>query len=152
MELNIRLATKDEINILADLRMDFLLETANKEMSVDFKENTISYMQKHFDDNSFFCFVAEKDNKIISTVMFCLYDHLPKANNPTGKIGYLFNVYTLSEYRGSGIGAKVLKATLDLAKQIGINEIFIKAEFKAMPLYKRIGFNHAEQDMILQLS
>mgnify|MGYP000943019109 CR=1 FL=1 len=150
MELNIRLATKDEINILADLRMDFLLETTNKKMSVDFKENTINYMQKHFDDNSFFCFVAERNNKIISTVMICFYNHLPKANNPTGKIGYLFNVYTLSKYRSSGIGAKVLKATLDLAKELGINEVFIKAEFKAMPLYKRIGFRHAEQNMFLQ--
>ncbi|MDL2281320.1 GNAT family N-acetyltransferase [Selenomonadales bacterium OttesenSCG-928-I06] len=151
MNFNIRLATKDEINILADLRMDFLLETASKKSSDEFKANTINYMQKHFDDNSFFCFVAEKENKIISTVMICFYDHLPKANNPTGKIGYLFNVYTLPEYRGAGIGAKVLKATLDLAKENGINEIFIKAEFKAMPLYKRIGFKHAEQDMVLQL-
>ena len=148
--MNIRLATKDELCLLADIRMDFLLETANKDMSNEFKEETIKYMQKHFEDKTFFCVLAEKENKIIATVMFCLYNHLPKATNPTGKIAYLFNVYTVPEYRGAQTGTKVLEKTLSLIQDAGVNEIHIKAEYKAIPLYKRLGFKHTDQSMVLQ--
>ena len=63
----------------------------------------------------------------------------------------LYNVYTLPEYRGRGIMARMLPEVIRLAREAGAVELKMTAEKKAIPLYERMGFHVNEDAMKMVL-
>lgn len=149
--MEIRALKYEDIDQVVERRMEFLLEVIGEETSDEFKVITSEYLKKHIDDNSMMCYVAIEDGKIISTVVLCLYDVIPKPNRPAGRLGYVFSVYTLKEYRGKGIAKQLLSRTIETAKEMGVEEIYLNAEVKAIPLYKRLGFQNVDREMVLRI-
>jgi ribosomal protein S18 acetylase RimI-like enzyme len=52
---------------------------------------------------------------------------------------------TLEEYRGRGIGAGVMRATLDHARAGGCTVAVLRSGPKSVPLYERLGFQYVGQ-------
>ena len=151
MAIEIRTATYDDVLKIADCRMEFLFEIYGSEMTCEFREVTIEYLKKHINSDSMVCYLAIEDGKIISIVVLCLYYLIPKLHNHMGKVGYIFSVYTLKEYRGLGLASELMSRTIETARRIGVKEIYLNGEEKAIPLYKKLGFECVDKEMVLML-
>lgn len=57
--------------------------------------------------------------------------------SPAGKIGRLA---VLSEFRGRGIGDRILLTLIEQARHRGLAEVTLNAQVHAMPFYERHGF------------
>lgn len=152
MAIKIRTVTYDDIVKIADFRMKFLFEVSGNEMTSTFREETIEYLKRNINTNSVMCYLAIEEDKIISTVILCIYDVIPKELNDTGKVGYIFSVYTLKEYRGQGLAKNLMRRTIEVAKERGVKEIFLNAEEKAVPLYNSLGFEFVDREMVLNIT
>lgn len=65
---------------------------------------------------------------------------MPSPDNHSGKNGYLMNIYTLPEYRGEGIGRKIVEFLINDAKEKGTEKIYLESSGAAKHLYYEIGF------------
>lgn len=142
MDFNIRLASSDDAIKLTELRLkqqrdDWGLEYCDYDGK--FKERTLRFF-KSLDINNCLIFVADLDNKIIATCGVQFVSMLPQCND-NGNYGYIFNVYTLDEYRGNGAQSKLFKFVLNYLKDIGLPEISLETDNEvAINLYKKYGF------------
>lgn len=150
MDVRVRKIRFDEIDLVVELRRQMLSELSANQQSKEFWDNTRRYMEKHYEDGTLLCYLAEADGKVVSTGLLCIYEYLPRFVNVTGTCGYVNNVFTLPEYRGKGISQKLLEEMLGEAKAMGVNEVYLHAEESAIPLYKRVGFDLCTLDMVLQ--
>lgn len=152
MAIEIRTAIYDDIISILSCRKEFIFETTGCEMTSEVWETTIQYLKKHIDSDSFLCYLAIEDNRIISMVILCMYNVIPKLKNVTGRVGYIFNVYTVKEYRGRGLAKELMNRTVQTAEKIGVYEIYLNGEEKAIPFYKRMGFECVDREMVLRLT
>ncbi|NBE83798.1 GNAT family N-acetyltransferase [Micromonospora rubida] len=60
--------------------------------------------------------------------------------NPTGLVGYVFNVVTAPAYRRRGYSRACLEALLDWYRERGVGKIDLRASADGEPLYRSLGF------------
>ncbi|MBD3183860.1 GNAT family N-acetyltransferase [Candidatus Poribacteria bacterium] len=90
-------------------------------------------------DKEFF-FMAKTNGRIIGKSAITLY---PKRENPNHWAFSSFYVY--QEYRGLGIGEKLLRLALKKAEESGATEIVLSVFDHLKPaihLYRKVGFKH----------
>ena len=146
----IRLATPAEIDAVVGLRMEMLNGVAEA-IPADLTERIRSYLERHMADGSCLCALLEVDGRICSTAMLCISESVPDEINTNGRFAMLASVYTRPEFRGRGYMESLLTALFDWGREAGAREIFITAEEKALPLYRRLGFVPMERGMVLEL-
>ena len=54
--------------------------------------------------------------------------------------GHLGRVAVLSDWRGQGVGAEILKRLIALARDRGHERVLLHSQVQAMPFYARLGF------------
>lgn len=151
MAIEIRTAVRDDILDIMERRIEFVFEVMGRKTPPELRETTIEYLENHINNDSLVCYVAAEDHKIISLVILCVYQVIPKLRNRTGKVGYVFNVYTLQEYRGRGLATELMTRVIETAQRMDVKEICLIAEEKAIPLYQRLGFTCVDREMVLNL-
>ena len=70
-------------------------------------------IERYLERNPKTCFVAEKDNKIIGTIL-CGND---------GRRGFIYHAAVSPEERNNGVGTALVEAALDALKKEGINKV-----------------------------
>ena len=116
-------------------------------------DKMINSLEKMKEEKDFFhCFVAETaDQKIIgyASYFFCYYTWI-------GKSLYLDDLYVRAEYRGKGIGTKLICKVIEKAKESRCHKVrwqVSKWNKSAIDFYKKIGaeINDVDQncDLIL---
>ena len=139
----LRKATLDDIELLIQLRIDYLIEdrgNLSPEEEAAVKKQLKTYFAKHISDNTFIGIIAEVDNKIVSTAYLAISE---KPANPafiTGITGTLLNVLTYPEYRKKGIATKVINKVIDEARGVGVSRIDLSATADGKYLYEQMGF------------
>ena len=158
--VNVRLATIDDIKQLADIRM--LQQHEDWGSDCVYRDNDFYNRTVHaLDDftrwhdgvqpSKGVIFVAEANGAIIATCGLQRINMLPQYNDD-GKYGFIFNVFTVEEYRRQGVQSLLLKEVLVYAKEIGITEIKLETDSEiAIELYKKHGFKRDELFMSKQL-
>lgn len=61
----------------------------------------------------------------------------------TGRLlrdGHVGRMAVLSEFRGKGVGARLLSSLIDEAKRLGMDEVVLNAQLTAEGFYARFGF------------
>ncbi len=93
--------------------------------------------------------LAENDQgEPVSGVGLWLREWPPILNNPTGKQGYLENVYTLPEYRRRGLARQLMCVLLDWVQTSqAVYEIELHPTPLARPLYASLGFESDSEKM-----
>lgn len=80
--------------------------------------------------------------KIIATCGLQRIDMLPQCND-NGQYGYMFNVFTVEEYRRQGIQSRLIENVLSYSEKCGLTEIKLEADSEyAISLYEKYGFEH----------
>ena len=141
----IREINPGDIDTIARMRVQMLDEVTDEPLPWQLEGSVRRFVWKHMQDNTCLGVVAEDDGRVIADAVIYLFETMPDEVNVRGLTAMLYNVYTLPEYRGQGIMARMLPEVIRLAKEAGAVELKMTAEKKAIPLYERMGF-HVNDD------
>jgi len=81
-----------------------------------------------------------KTGKIVCNAGIIIDHHPPGPNNSTGKIAYIFNLFTVPEFRRQGIAKRIVQTILKWIKEAGITIVTLHATNDAKNLYESLGF------------
>ena len=147
----IREITPEDIETIARMRVQMLDEVTEDPLPWQLEGSVRRFVWKHMQDRTCLGVVAEEDGKVIADAVIYLFETMPDEVNIRGLTAMLYNVYTLPEYRGRGIMARMLPEVIRLAREAGAVELKMTAEKKAIPLYERMGFHVNEDAMKMVL-
>lgn len=85
------------------------------------------------------CF-AHMGGEIVGCGGLCLSREMPSPDNPTGRCGYLMNIYTRPDYRGQGVGRAVVQWLTARAREREIPKIYLETSQAGRALYASLGF------------
>ncbi len=146
MELTIRKADSSDLAELMRWREVVLREVFSIPTGEDVTELLAAnrtYYQTALETGEHIACFACVEEEIVGCGGVCLYREMPSPDNPSGKCGYLMNIYTLPAMRQRGVGKKVVQWLVLEAKRWGAEKIYLEASEQAYPLYRSLGF----QDM-----
>ena len=149
--MEIRKVKLSDIDMLVDNRLQFVCSIRNIADRDEFRMNTREYAKKHLEDNSLIAFIAMDNGKIVSSCILCIYETLPVPSCLNGKIGLLLNVYTLKDYRHQGLSYSLLTQLIEEAKLLEVGKIQLDYTEDGYHLYKKIGFEKLDREMVLKL-
>ncbi|MBD5093804.1 MAG: GNAT family N-acetyltransferase [Subdoligranulum sp.] len=89
---------------------------------------------------SYTVFVVEENEVVISSMFVSIIPKVPKPNGKSKSIAYLTNVYTLKEYRNSGIGTKLLQYIKNYLKECACELVIVWPSANSAEWYKKNGF------------
>ena len=141
----IREITPEDIEIIARMRIMMLDEVTTEPLPAELENQIRRFVWRHMRDRTCLGVVAETDGRVIADAVIYLFETMPDEVNVKGLTAMLYNVYTLPEFRGQGIMARMLPEVIRLAREAGAVELKMTAEKKAIPLYERMGF-HVNDD------
>ena len=67
----------------------------------------------------------------------------------TGRLlptGYIGRVCVVKEFRGTGLGKKIMKALINKAKEQGMPSVSLSSQTQALEFYKGLGFEKASDE------
>jgi GNAT superfamily N-acetyltransferase len=84
-----------------------------------------------------------RPNEIVSCGFGVILSRIPSFWNISGRCGFCQWFYTAPEYRGQKLGDQIMRIVMDWFVKQGITRVTLNATHKAMPFYKRFGFELA---------
>jgi len=147
-EIIIREAAPADIDIIARLRVELLIEIGNCPSKKEDAEELFDAVRYYFKDKlqSDECkvFIAVHKKEIIATSALIRFIKPPTAGNLTGLDGHVLNMYTVTKWRGQGLAEKLLNQIISYARAKGYKRLWLDAVPEAKPLYEKVGFkvNH----------
>ena len=91
------------------------------------EQNVPSSIEMDGNDLECYQFLAKYKNKPIGTARLRKY-------------GKIESVSVIKQYRGLGIGLKIMEIVLTKANSLGINEIYLHSQMESKDFYESIGF------------
>jgi len=104
-------------------------------------EITAKNVWTHIENQNMQYFVAKENGKIIASCYICI---IPNFTRGGKSIGFIENVITDHEYRGRGIGKKIMENAIQYAKEQNCYKVVLQSGNKrtgAHEFYKSLGFN-----------
>lgn len=148
----IRLAALDDVETLIKMRMDFTLEHSSnliisENAYKEYYEETKDFLERAIESNQWFIWVAELENKLVSHIFLELIYKVPRPGKKTNPFVYMTNVYTLPEFRGRGIGSKLLQHINTWSKRRNYEFIIVWPSDNSIEFYKGNGYIHCKEPM-----
>lgn len=149
--MELRMANKLDIAQLIRMRWDFTLEDY-PEMGKGTKYNTFEkecgdFLEGAIDSRDWFIWVAENEGKIISHIYIELIKKVPRPGRVTNPFAYMTNVYTVPEFRGKGVGSKLLSKVNEWAAEMKYEFIIVWPSDTSIEFYGRNGYTHCKEPM-----
>jgi GNAT superfamily N-acetyltransferase len=149
--MTIREINLGDVGIITRMRIQMLDEVTDQSLPEALESSVHHFILKHMMDRTCLGVVAEQDGEVIADAVIYLFETMPDEVNVPGLTAMLYNVYTLPEYRGQGIMARMLPEVIRLAREAGAVELKMTVEKKAIPLYERLGFVLSDNTMLMSL-
>ncbi|MBR5739982.1 MAG: GNAT family N-acetyltransferase [Firmicutes bacterium] len=147
--MEFRRADKNDIPMLAEIRKKQLLDEGQKPYA-DMGRNLIDYFTEKMESGELIEWVGEEGGQIVAAGAIVFMDFPPAFTNPTGKKGYIANMYTADEYRGRGIAGKILDLLEQEARARGLTKLVLFASQAGRKAYVKNGFR--EDDILMEKS
>ena len=147
--VEIRIATKDDIELLMSSRLEMLKVVNNLPADYEYSEEIVRESRNYFLNGDHITVLAIDDGKVIGCASMSFMWIMPTFSHPTGRRAHLMNVYTRSEYRRQGIARKMVKMLIDETWKRGATEISLDATTMGRPLYESLGFTNSTEGMVL---
>ena len=135
------------IDELLEWRREVIKNVFGEEPSAELLASNESFYKRHIPDGSHLAFLAMEDGEEVGCGALCLTEELPSPDNPSGKCGYLMNIYVRAPYREKGIGHRIVKHLIQEAKAANCGKIYLETTPEGRPVYKSLGF-HDLPDMM----
>jgi GNAT superfamily N-acetyltransferase len=151
--ITLRRATIDDIDTLTEYRIIFL-EDAYGSQTPEFKfllrQSLKDYFTRYLKSGLFISWVAEYENKSVGFSGMVIREQPGNFEIPSGKTGYILNMFTLKDFRKNGIASLLFQKLIDEAKQINLDKIELHATKDGEPVYRQFGFDEPH-DKALEL-
>ncbi len=144
-----RITTKDDIELLKDIRLETLRVVNGLEEDHRFPDVLLKETENYFLSGDQTTVIAVDDGKVIGCASICYMRIMPTFSHPTGRRAHLMNVYTAENYRRQGIAQKMATALIEAAWEKGATEISLDATDDGRRLYKKLGFTDSDECMVL---
>ena len=108
-----RLADEKDFPQLAQMRWDFRQESGEEIAVVshaEFIENCLEFLQNEAKNYAYW--ITENDGEIVSHIFVHRINLVPRPCRIKDAFAYLTNTYTKPNFRGKGIGGKLLQKTV----------------------------------------
>lgn len=140
--MEIRLAVREDIDQLIQLRIDFLKDefclSSDDESLIKIQLN--SYFNKYLLSDSFIGVLVVKENIIVSTAFLVIQEKPANHLLTNGLSGTLLNVFTYPEYRKQGYATKVVERIIEEAGRKKVSVIDLSATADGLAIYSKLGF------------
>lgn len=147
--IDIRIATKDDIECLMSIRLEMLKVVNNLPKDYEYSEEMINESRDYFLNGDHITVLAVDGDSVIGCASMSFIRIMPTFDHITGKRAHLMNVYTRCEYRRQGIAQKMVEVLIEKTWEKGVTEISLDATALGRPLYERIGFTDSTGCMVL---
>jgi GNAT superfamily N-acetyltransferase len=152
----VRLATLDDADEIVRLRWDFSSEGGRSpnEPRDTFAKRLAVDLATYLAGERWSIWVAEDARRpgvLIGTTCLQRVDKLARPYPRAGAWGYVTNVYVSPAWRGSGVGTRLLEATIEQARADGLEMLLLWPSDRAVPFYRRLGFGPVVEALELPL-
>jgi GNAT superfamily N-acetyltransferase len=151
MEATIRLARLDDIEQLVEMRRDFTFEdfdSGEAAVRPGYEDDCSAFLADAITGGRWNIWVAEVGGRIVSHAYVALIDKVPRPIRKHARIAYLTNVYTCPEFRGRGLGAKIVRRAQEVARNTDVELIIVWPSENSVEFYKREGFAEPDEPLI----
>lgn len=143
-EVTARLAGPDDADELVRLR-GVMIESMDgtPPMPGEWQRHAVATLRARFATRTLAAFVIdqpERAGQLAACALGAIEHRLGGPDNPTGEIGYIFNVATEGAYRRRGYSRACLTALLGWYRDHGVSRIDLRASAAGEPLYRSLGF------------
>ena len=149
-----RKASAEDIDLLTETRIEVLLAANRLPEDTDMEEvkrQSRAYYEKAIPDGTHTAFLVFDQGSFVGAGGISYYQVMPTYHNPTGRKGYIMNMYTRPEYRRRGIAFHMLDLLVRDAREKGVSFISLEATPAGRPLYEKYGFTPMAGEMELLL-
>lgn len=137
--MELRKATVKDIPILMEIRKKQLIdEGISPSCKID--EELKRFFTKQMASDTMVEWVYEDEGMIVATGAIVFYDFPPTYTNPTGRKGYITNMYTHPHYRRRHLASSLLTVLKEEALSRGVTKLWLGASSLGRPVYERFGF------------
>ena len=147
--VDIRIASKEDIEILMSSRLEMLKVVNHLPDDYVFSDGIINESREYFLNGDHITVIATDKNTVIGCASMSYTRIMPTFSHPTGKRAHLMNVYTRSEYRRQGIAGKMVELLIEETWEKGVTEISLDTTALGKPLYESLGFTDSTECMVL---
>ena len=151
MEFVLKQAGVADAELLAEMRLEMRKEreTAVCPMSdEEFYQHLLDFFRTRLADGSFISFIVWDGPQAAACSGLSIQVHPPTFENPTGKHGYITNMYTRPAWRRMGIAKLLVDKLAEAAKAQGCAQLFLNASPMGRSVYVRYGFQPVNGEMI----
>ena len=143
--MDVRVADRSDVRHLAELRATWRGQTLTDEFLVSFRD----WFER--EESSRWWWLAVDGADAIGMVNVKLFDRMPTPETAPSRWGYLANLFVVPERRGAGVGASLVAAALERARNEGLVRLVLSPSEPSVPLYRRHGFRAAHDLLLLPL-
>ena len=139
---------QNDVEILVENTLLFGLELSGRQ---DLKAiNTlrvqqINFYSKSLQNKSCIAFIAKYNGAIAGIGILFIREQTGNFKNPSGRWGYIMNMYTLPAYRRKGVCKGILKELIKDASKLGITAFELQATAEGKFVYEQNGFTIYEE-------
>lgn len=141
-----RSATPDEYIRLVELTHEMYnaidVNSTSFETSTVWEQGAVQWLEQAVKDGVAEAAVAydSATNSIVASGIGIIYKDIPQPWLPNGKMGYIRWMSTSEEFRGYGVGEKVLNHLINWFTENDVIRVQLHASDKAIEFYKQHGF------------
>jgi GNAT superfamily N-acetyltransferase len=138
-----REVTQGDIPVLADFRLKMFTDMGairDEAQAHKLVEESTNYFLSVFGTHRLLALIAEQEGIPVGAGILAISPMAPKPGNLSGMEGYIYNLYTLPEWRNKGIGSQIFKRLLALAEQRDVKYQWLFATQDGRNIYARQGF------------
>lgn len=143
MNITYHKATIDDISALVDNRILFAIELSGGQSVEDIqslRNQMTNYFSKAIQDNTCISFIAKCDGIVAGIGSVHLREMPGNFKNPSGKWGYIMNMYTIPSFRRKGICKNILNVLVEEGKKYGYYAFELHATKEGEKVYSQEGF------------
>lgn len=152
MELKFRKAGIEDLSELIAIRIRALRAANDLSDDADMSEvekEIFRYYQEALPSGSHSAYLIYDGDKIIGSGNISYYSVMPTYCHPSGRKGYISNMYVVPEYRNRGIARQMLDILVAEIRAKGDVSITLEATEMGRPLYEKYGFVDLPDEMEL---
>lgn len=143
--------TKEDIEVLMNVRLEMLREVNNLDSTYVYDEVLVNESRKYFEEGDQTTILAYDGDDVVGCASMSYMWIMPTFSHPTGKRAHLMNVYTREDHRRCGISKKMVELLIEDARKYGATEISLDATVMGRPLYLALGFKESKSCMTMEL-
>jgi GNAT superfamily N-acetyltransferase len=141
-EPTIRFAHEQDVEQLVEMRRDFTFEDPYPGVSLrsGYDDDCRAFLLDAIGGGQWHIWVAEVDGRIVAHAFVALIDRVPRPIRERAHLAYLTNVYTRPEFRGQGIGGRIIRRAQAAAREADVELMIVWPSEESIEFYEREGF------------